>query len=142
MIIYPVLVRVRSELGELEARVAQHKAAEKSVRQDAKARLSNRSWKSKIKTARKRLETALERGETANLNELFKEYVSIVDRATAKGVLHMKTASRKKHNMARRLKAVGGAATKPPKGAAPKPDTKPEDTGEKKTEPQAQEAPE
>jgi small subunit ribosomal protein S20 len=117
--------------------VAQHKSAEKSVRQDIKSRLSNRSWKSKIKTARKRLETALERGETTNLDELFKEYVSIVDRATAKGVLHRNTSSRRKHNMARRLKAAGEAVTKAPKSAPE--NEKPEDTGEKKTEPQAQE---
>jgi small subunit ribosomal protein S20 len=120
--------------------VAQHKSAEKSVRQDAKSRLSNRSWKSKIKTVRKRLEAALERKETTNLDELFKEYVSTVDRATAKGVLHRNTASRRKHNMARRLKAAGAAITQASKGAAPPSDEKAEDAGETKKEPQVQES--
>jgi small subunit ribosomal protein S20 len=94
--------------------VAQHKSAEKSVRQDAKARLRNRGWKSKIKTARRRLEAALESGETGNLAELFREYASTVDRATAKGVLHKTTAARRKHSMARKLKAAGVSGKKAP----------------------------
>ena len=87
--------------------MAQHKAAKKSVRHDVKERLRNRGWKSKIKTARKKLETALERNETKDLGTLFREYVSIIDRATSKGVLHKNTASRKKTNMAQRLKRAG-----------------------------------
>ena len=94
--------------------MAQHRSAEKSVRQDAKARLRNRGWKSKIKTARRRLEAALESGETGNLAELFREYASTVDRATAKGVLHKSTAARKKHSMAQKLKAADASGTKAP----------------------------
>jgi small subunit ribosomal protein S20 len=94
--------------------VAQHRSAEKSVRQDAKARLRNRGWKSKIKTARRRLEAALKSGETGNLAELFREYASIVDRATTKGVLHRSTAARRKHSMAQKLKASGASGKKAP----------------------------
>jgi small subunit ribosomal protein S20 len=96
-----------------EGTVAQHKAAKKSVRQDAKARMNNRGWKSKIKTARKKLEKSVESGETKVLDPLFKEYVSVVDRAVAKGVIHRNTASRKKTRMAQRMRGVPASAPAP-----------------------------
>ena len=121
--------------------MAQHRSAEKSVRQDAKARLRNRGWKSKIKTARRRLEDALVSGETGNLAELFRAYASTVDRATAKGVLHKTTAARRKRSMARKLKAADALGTKAPhvKSAKDKPEENEEAHSEKQSEPTATE---
>ena len=82
--------------------MASHKSAKKSVRQDAKARMRNRMWKSRIKTAKTKLEKALaEKGD--NVDSLFREYVSIVDSAASKGVIHRNTASRKKSRMSHKL---------------------------------------
>lgn len=73
------------------------------------ARMSNRSWKSRIKTARRKLESAIEGNKTDTIDDLFREYESVVDRAVSKGVLHKNTASRKKTKMAQRMKHTGEA---------------------------------
>ncbi len=87
--------------------MAVHKAAIKSVRQDEKARMSNKMWKSKVKSAKKKLENALEKNERDTYESLFKNYVSVVDRAISKGVIHKKNAARKKTRMAQRLGKAG-----------------------------------
>jgi len=83
--------------------LASHKSAKKSVRQDAKARMRNRMWKSRMKTAKNKLERALEEKRTDDVDTLFKEYVSVVDSAASKGVIHRNTASRKKTRMSQKL---------------------------------------
>jgi small subunit ribosomal protein S20 len=87
--------------------VAVHKAAKKSVRQDEKARKSNRIWKSKVKSAKKKLENALEKNERDTFESLFQNYVRVVDRAFSKGVIHKNNAARKKTRMAQRLAGAG-----------------------------------
>jgi len=71
--------------------VAQHKSAKKSVRQDEKARVRNRSWKSRIRTVEKKLEKAIEANEVGNMKSFFDEYESTLDRAVSKGVIHQNT---------------------------------------------------
>jgi small subunit ribosomal protein S20 len=90
--------------------VAQHKAAKKSVRTSEKARMRNRSWKSKIKTARRKLEAALEGQESENLDALYRDYTSVIDRAVSKGVIHRNNASRKKTRMAHALSGADVSA--------------------------------
>jgi small subunit ribosomal protein S20 len=89
--------------------VAVHKAAKKSVRQDERARTSNRIWKSKVKSAKKKLEDALEKNEKNTFESLFQNYVSVIDRATSKGVIHKNNAARKKTRMAQRLAGAGSS---------------------------------
>lgn len=96
--------------------MAQHKSTKKSARKDEMARMSNRSWKSRIKTAHRKLESAIEGNKSDTIDVLFREYESVVDRAISKGVLHKNTASRKKTRMAQRMKHTG---------EAPEPQTKP-----------------
>jgi small subunit ribosomal protein S20 len=73
-----------------------HKSAKKSVAQDEKANQRNRMYKSRIRTAKKKLEQALtEKAE--NVDELYRQYVSTVDRAVSSGVLHRNVAARKKN---------------------------------------------
>lgn len=79
-----------------------HKSAKKSMRQEKKANQRNRTYKSRIRTARNKLERAI--AENAeNRGELYKSYVSLVDRAASKGVIHPNNASRKKMRMAHRV---------------------------------------
>jgi small subunit ribosomal protein S20 len=105
--------------------LAQHKSAKKSVRKDADARIRNRSWKSRIKTARKKLETAIEGKKTDEIQNLLREFESVVDKAVSKGVLHKKTASRRKSTMVQRIKRGGevspSAAKKTSSGSKAKP---------------------
>jgi small subunit ribosomal protein S20 len=86
--------------------------------------MSNRSWKSRIKTARRKLESAIEGNKSDTIDDLFREYESLVDRAVSKGVLHKNTASRKKTRMAQRMKHPGEApepTKKPVKSRQAKP---------------------
>jgi small subunit ribosomal protein S20 len=69
--------------------------------------MSNRIWKSKVKSAKKKLENALEKNERDDFEALFRNYVSVVDRATSKGVIHKNNAARKKTRMAQRLAGAG-----------------------------------
>gem|GEM_PF-442298 len=89
--------------------MAQLKSAKKSIHKNEMARMSNRSWKSRIKTARKKLEDAIEENKTDTLDGLFREYESVIDKAVSKGVVHKKTASRKKTGMAQRMKRAAEA---------------------------------
>ncbi len=60
-------------------------------------------WKSRMKTAKNKLERAVEEKQSDDVDTLFREYVSIVDSAASKGVIHRNTASRKKNRMAQKL---------------------------------------
>ncbi|MFW6181026.1 MAG: 30S ribosomal protein S20 [Spirochaetota bacterium] len=79
-----------------------HMSVKKRVRQDRKRNQRNRTYKSRIRTAKKKLEQALA-GSGENIQELFRQYVSTVDRAVSRGAVHRNTASRKKTRMAHRL---------------------------------------
>ncbi len=89
--------------------MAVHKSAKKSVRQDREKRLKNRSWKSKIKTAGTKIEAALDKNDGEALDSLYREYVSIVDRAVSSGVIHKKLAARKKSRLAQKIKSTQAA---------------------------------
>jgi len=79
-----------------------HTSAKKRVRQDRKRNQRNRMYKSRIRTAKKKLEQGLA-GGGEDIQELYRQYVSVVDRAVSRGVVHRNTASRKKTRMAHRL---------------------------------------
>ena len=90
--------------------MAVHKSVEKRARQNDKARSRNRVLKSKIKTARAALEKAIVDKKTDLTESLYKSYVSIVDKASSRKVIHKNTASRKKRRMAQKIKGIGSAA--------------------------------
>lgn len=86
--------------------MATHKSAIKRARQNKKRNLRNRMWKSRIKTVRKKLEKAIEENNKELIEQLIREYKSIVDKAAQRGVIHRNTAARKKKRLMKRLKAV------------------------------------
>ena len=88
-------------------------SVEKRERQSKKANFRNRMMKSKLKTARKKLEMCIEKKDTDTLPALFNEYVSLVDKAASKGVIHKNNASRKKMRMAQIVNSI-----KPAKGSS------------------------
>ncbi len=71
------------------------KSSEKRVRQSEKRRLRNRMWKSRVKTAIRRLEEVMALGKKEEVENFLKEAVSLIDRAKSKGVFHPNTAARK-----------------------------------------------
>ncbi len=86
-----------------------HTSVEKRARQSEKARLRNRTWKSKIKTSKGKLEMAIENKEIEALSSLYNDYVSVIDRAASRNVLHKNNASRKKARIARKVNSLKAA---------------------------------
>jgi small subunit ribosomal protein S20 len=85
--------------------LASHKSALKRVRQNEIRRVRNRSTKSRIKSIVKNIrQTAAEnRDESTGPN--LDAAKSIIDKASRRGVIHKKTASRKISRLARLVKS-------------------------------------
>ena len=75
--------------------MANHKSAEKSIRQIAKRALNNKSRMSKIKTYIKKVEQAIVVGDKAAAQAEFKVAQSEISKGVSAGVLKLNTASRK-----------------------------------------------
>ncbi len=86
--------------------MATHKSAIKRARQNKKRNLRNRMWKSRIKTVRKKLEKAIEENNKELIDQLIREYKSVVDKAAQRGVIHRNTAARKKKRIMKKLRMV------------------------------------
>ena len=82
------------------------KSANKRVSVIEKKTLRNNMIKSEYKTAVKSFESALESGDQAKSEELFKVAVKKIDQACTKGVIKDNTASRKKSNLAKKLNSI------------------------------------
>ena len=82
--------------------MANHASALKRDRQSRLRRLRNAGAKSRIKTAVKKLEQSLDSGAAESARPLLIQAVSLIDRASSKGVLHPRNASRKISRLAKR----------------------------------------
>jgi len=78
--------------GEL---VANHVSSLKRARQDLKKRALNRTQRSTMRTAIKKVESAIEAGDQNAANVALKSAVSLLDRAGRKGLIHARQASRR-----------------------------------------------
>jgi small subunit ribosomal protein S20 len=76
-----------------------HKSAEKRMRQNEKRKQINRSNRTRVRGAIKKLRGALESGDAKELKTLLPATVSTIDKAVQKGVLHKNTASRYKSRL-------------------------------------------
>lgn len=84
-------------------RMANIKSQKKRNRQNEKRRMRNKSVMSDLKTAIKKVENAAAAGEPTD--ELLRHAQKKIDTAAAKGVLHPKTAARKKSRLAASISA-------------------------------------
>ncbi|MBU6293605.1 MAG: 30S ribosomal protein S20 [Planctomycetes bacterium] len=84
------------------------KSAAKNLRKSEKRKAHNRVVKRDVKIQVKALETAITGGGDS-VAELTKTY-SRLDKAAGKGVIHKKTAARKKSRLAKRLNKAKAAA--------------------------------
>lgn len=75
--------------------MATHKSSEKRARQDIKKSANNLKTLNSVRTAEKKLRTAIAAKDSKTAPALLKAYTSRVDKASTKGVVHAKTASRK-----------------------------------------------
>jgi small subunit ribosomal protein S20 len=90
--------------------VANIKSQIKRNRQNEKARQRNKAVRSALKTSQKKVRAASDSGDLEAAQTQAREASRALDRAASKGVLHKRTAARKKSRMAR---AVARSASGP-----------------------------
>jgi small subunit ribosomal protein S20 len=84
--------------------MANIKSQIKRNRQNETRRQRNKTISSSLKTSVKKVEAAVTAGEPTD--ELLREAQARIDGAVSKGVLHKKTAARKKSRLAKRVSSV------------------------------------
>lgn len=88
--------------------MANTKSAQKRVRQAPKRRERNRTHRSTMRTAVKKLRRAVADGDAELARELLPSTLGIVDATAQKGVIHANTAARTKSRLARAVGALEG----------------------------------
>lgn len=88
--------------------MATHKSAEKRDRQSRKRRERNISDKSTIKTKIKSVLSAVETKDKEASVKALKSAVPVLDKASVKGVIHRKNASRKISRLTKKINALQG----------------------------------
>ena len=83
--------------------MANHKSAKKRIRTSQRRQEVNKRVDSQIKTVVKKALTATEKAEA---EKLYKEAVSLLDKSTTKGKIHINTASRKKTALTKHLNSL------------------------------------
>ena len=82
------------------------KSAIKRVNVNKKKNEINKSAKSEVKTALKKLNALIEAGDVAACEASYKEVCSILDKAVSKGIMHKNAAANKKSGFAKRINAL------------------------------------
>ena len=88
--------------------MANIKSAVKRLKTSKEKQLRNKSVKTGVHTARRQLIEAIAAGDKSKSDDLFRQYCSIVDKATKKGVIKRNTADRRKSRAAARISALAG----------------------------------
>ncbi len=88
--------------------MAHHKSAKKRIRSSERKREINKAVTSRIKTSTKKV---LSSNNKEEVEKLYKEAVSVIDRNVDKGKIHKNTAARKKSQLTRHLNSLASAET-------------------------------
>lgn len=87
--------------------MAKSKTPAKRARRAEANRLNNKAYKSRLKTAIKKYESALkEDGQEAAKDNLL-QVTSLIDKSVNKGILHKNTAARRKSALAKKFNSIG-----------------------------------
>jgi small subunit ribosomal protein S20 len=87
--------------------VANHVSSLKRARQDEKKRGLNRTQRSTMRTAVKKVHTAIAAGDKDAASAALKEATSLIDRAGRKHLIHPRQASRRVSRLNAHVKAMG-----------------------------------
>ncbi len=82
------------------------KSAKKRVKVTEAKTLQNQMFKTSLKTTIKKFEKAIEAGDKAAAEVCYRDAVSKIDKAVAKGALHINNAARKKGQFTLKLNAM------------------------------------
>ncbi|GAA5085356.1 MULTISPECIES: 30S ribosomal protein S20 [Paenalcaligenes] len=80
--------------------------ARKRARQADARNKHNASMRSMMRTSIKRVRQAIEAGDQAAANEVFKKASSVIDRVADKNIIHKNKAARHKSRLASAIKAM------------------------------------
>ena len=80
--------------------MAHHKSCIKSIKTSAKANERNRAYRSKMKTAIKRVQEA---GNADEAWEKFRSFASLVDKMALKNIIHRSNADNKKSRLSLKI---------------------------------------
>ena len=86
--------------------MANHKHTLKAHRQDLIRRARNRALRTRLRGALKSLRASIAQGDIDGARSAMSGTVSLIDRMSAKGVIHDNTAARYKSRLARGLAAA------------------------------------
>jgi len=84
--------------------LANTRSAEKRNRQDLKRKEHNRTQRSRMRTAIKKVSSETDAGKAA---EEFKETSALLDRLASRRAIHPNKAARKKSQLAKKIKTLG-----------------------------------
>ena len=87
--------------------MAKSKTPANRARKAEENRLRNKAYKSRLKTAIKKYESALQEENQETAKENLLEVTSLIDRSVNKGVLHKNTAARRKSSLVKKFNSVG-----------------------------------
>jgi small subunit ribosomal protein S20 len=87
--------------------MANHKSAEKAIRQTARRTEINKSARSQLKSSVKKVEDAIKLGNKALAAEALKDAQPVMMSTAQKGIIHKNAASRKVSRLAARVKKIG-----------------------------------
>ena len=81
--------------------MANHKSAEKRIRQDIRRRATNRMHRTRLRTQVKKIRRALDDGDAETARALLSGTLSLIDHSVKLGVVHDNAAARTKSRITR-----------------------------------------
>lgn len=82
-------------------------SAKKRMRQNEVRRGRNRARRSRLRSALRQLDEAIEAGDLEQVRERWTEAQTLLDRTAQRGVIHRNLAARKKSRLAKRIRTIG-----------------------------------
>ncbi|MCB1228321.1 MAG: 30S ribosomal protein S20 [Verrucomicrobiales bacterium] len=87
--------------------MANTRSAEKNIRKTRKRTLANQTVKARLRTLRKKVQTAITSGDASAAQSSLREFASAADKAAKVHVIHKNTSSRYKSLLAKKIAAIG-----------------------------------
>ena len=89
--------------------MAKHKSAVKAHRQSVKKQIHNRELRSRLRSGLKKIRTALDSGDAAGAKDALNSAFSLIDKMSAKGIIHDNAAGRYKSRLVKRATRAASA---------------------------------
>ncbi len=87
--------------------MAHHKDAIKRMKQNARRRLRNRHYRTRMRNQVKAVRKAVEAGDKDAAQAEFRKAMAVIHRVASKGVIHRNTAARRIRRLSAAVKALG-----------------------------------